>query len=162
AITDTEGNFTFKNITPGTYFLEVDRQTIDIKYITDILVPIRVEILEGENYFDFGVTRSAKIEGKVVLDQSKSNGNGIKNGNRKSREQSVIIEIASENEVFRKICEINKPFDFTWLRPGKWRMKIYRNGLDKLYKIQQDNFEFTLEPGQQHQIDIQIIKQERE
>lgn len=162
AITDTEGNFTFKNITPGTYFLEVDRQTIDIKDITDILVPVRVEIVEGENYFDFGVTRSAKIEGKVVLELSKSNGNGIKIGNRKPREQSVIIEIASEHEVFRKICEINKPFDFTWLRPGKWKMKIYRNGLDKLYKIQNDSFEFTLEPGSEQQVIIQVIKQERE
>src|SRR5690606_12253865 len=129
-------------------------QSLDIKDITDVQLPLRIDINEGENYLDFGMTRAADIKGQIVLQENNTNGNG------KPITQSVIIEVASENEVFRKICEIDKPFDFTYLRPGQWTVKVYRNGLNRLYKIQNDTFEVNLEPGQEHQMTITIIKQE--
>ena len=152
AITDERGHFLFKNVKPDTYFLEIEQGTLGVKDITDIDIPAKITIVEGGNYFDFGITKASNIKGIIILDEKDVN----------DKEQSVIVEITSENSVFKKICNITKPFDFTYLRPGNWKLKVYRNGLDSKYKILTDDINLTLNPNENKQVEIKINKAERE
>lgn len=152
AITDERGHFLFKNVKPDTYFLEIEQGTLGVKDITDIDIPAKITIIEGGNYFDFGITKASNIKGIIILDEKDVN----------DKEQSIIVEITSENSVFKKICNITKPFDFTYLRPGDWKLKVYRNGLDSKYKILTDDINLTLNPNENKQVEIKISKAERE
>lgn len=152
AIVDEYGNFMFKNIKPDTYFLEIAQGSLNLQDITNINLPARITIAEGENYFNFDITQAVDIIGKITLENNDINVN----------KESVILEISSDNEVYRKICNINQSFDFTYLRPGKWQLKVYRNGLNKRYKITNDYFNLELSPGENKEVLIQISKQQRE
>jgi len=152
AMVDENGNFWFKNIKPDTYFLEINQQTLNFKDITNIHFPVKLNILEGENYFDFGIIGSASIKGEIVLE----------NTTEKINNESIIIEISSGNEIYRKICDLSNPFNFTYLRPGNWQLKIYRNGLSNQYKILTDVFNFTLDASEERKIIVDIVKQQKE
>jgi hypothetical protein len=45
SITDKEGNYLFKNIVPGDYFLEIDRSTTEINDIPDISLPASLHLI---------------------------------------------------------------------------------------------------------------------
>lgn len=152
AIVDEYGNFMFKNIKPGTYFLEIAQGDLNLKDITNSNFPAKITIAEGENYFNFGIAQAANILGRIA----------VENKNSITEKESVIVEVSSENEVYRKICDITQPFDFTYLRPGKWQLKVYRNGLNKLYKINNDTFDIALSPAENKEVLIEISKQQRE
>ena len=152
AITDERGHFLFKNVKPDTYFLEIEQGTLGVKDITDIDIPAKVTIVEGGNYLDFGITKASNIKGTIILDDK----------DIADKEQSVIVEIMSDNQVFRKICKITKPFDFTYLRPGDWKLKVYRSALDSKYKILTDEINLTLNPNEEKQVQIKISKTEKE
>lgn len=157
AITDGKGYFSFKNIKPDTYFLELEQESLSLNDITTIDIPQKITIAEGTNYFSFGITKAAGIKGFITLDQENTD-----SSNNGKQAESVILEITSENEVYRKIAEVSKPFDFTYLRPGNWQLKIYRNGLNNQYKIKTESFSFTLEPGEDKTVTVEIVKQQRE
>jgi hypothetical protein len=152
AIVDAKGHFLFKDIKPDTYFLEIEQQTLGVKDITNITMPARITIVEGVNYFDFGLTKATSIKGSILLEDKDHDAKG----------QSVIIEIASDSEVFRKVCDLSSPFDFTYLKPGDWTLKVYRNGLDSKFKIHADEFNFTLNPNEEKRLEIKISKTEKE
>lgn len=152
-ITDTNGYFIFKDVNPADYFLEIDNNTLNINDITDVSIPMKITVLEGKNYFDFGITQAAKIKGLIHLETT---------NDEVDKNQSIIVELNSETETFRKICDITKPFDFTYLKPGDWNLKIYRNGLDKKFIILTDNLSFSLNPNEEKEIEIKISKKEKE
>ncbi|KQR93905.1 hypothetical protein ASG01_08590 [Chryseobacterium sp. Leaf180] len=162
SITDKEGNYTFKNVIPGDYYIEIDRSTTDFDVISDVTMPAPVHIVNKENFFNFGLTNAAKIEGFVKLsDDGKTDEFAISANDRKKSE-SIIIEATKDDLVVRKICQLNESFDFTYLQPGSWKVKIYRNGLDKRFKIAADSFEFDLKGNETKAISVNISKQQRE
>jgi hypothetical protein len=164
SITDKNGNYTFKNIIPGDYYLEIDRSTTDINDITSISLPVSLNLTNKENIFNFGLMKAASIEGTIQLSENERSYSFAKlqlNKDKKKRE-SIIIEATNGEQTYRKIAFIGDSFDFTYLRPGDWKVKIYRNGLDKRYKISVENFDFTLKPSEKQNITIHITKQQSE
>jgi hypothetical protein len=166
SVTDKEGNYIFKNIVPGEYFLEIDRSTTEINDITNISLPASVNLVNKENIFNFGLTAASTIKGSIEL---------IENDNKdqynfaqfqpkieKKKRQSIIIESSNGEQTYRKIAFIGESFDFTYLRPGEWKVKLYRNGLDKRYKIAVDNFQYVLKPGETQNVAVHIVKQQSE
>lgn len=162
SVTDKEGNYIFKNVIPGNYFLEIDRSTTSINDIPTVIFPSALSLVNKENIFNFGVTTAANVQGQVqLLETEEKNQTEIaKNG--KSKRESIIIEAVSKDQTYRKICFIGEHFDFTYLRPGEWTIKLYRNGLDKRYKISTDKFQFDLNPSETKKLNIQIIRQKIE
>ncbi len=156
AVTDKFGNFTFVDVAPGTYFLELDKTSIGIQEIPTMVLPARLEINEKEHFVDFGLTRAATISGVVQLTREE------RINNSKPEDESVIVEISDGKEVFRKVCRAGEPFDFTYLRPGTWRVKVYRNGLNKHYQINNSEFTVELQTGQNHPVVINVLKRQRE
>ncbi|GEN74160.1 COG1470 family protein [Chryseobacterium lathyri] len=166
SITDKEGNYLFKNIVPGDYFLEIDRSTTEINDIPDISLPASLHLINKENTFNFGLTTASTIKGIILLseddEKNKYSFVQLQSKTEKKKRQSIIIEVSDGEQTYRKIAFIGETFDFTYLRPGEWKVKLYRNGLDKRYKIAADSFQCSLKPSQTQNIAIHIVKQQSE
>ncbi|WP_076594844.1 hypothetical protein [Chryseobacterium sp. RU33C] len=166
SVTDKDGNYMFKNVIPGNYFLEIDRSTTEINDIPTQTFPASLSLMNKEHTFNFGLTTAANVQGQVNFletgekDQPDS-GQQLSLKGKKKRE-SIIVEASSHDQTFRKVCYIGEDFDFTYLRPGDWIVKVYRNGLDKRYKISTDQFLFTLQPSETKKLSINIVKQQIE
>jgi protocatechuate 3,4-dioxygenase beta subunit len=151
SVTDKDGNYIFKNVIPGNYFLEIDRSTTAINDIPTVVFPAAVSLINEENIFNFGLTTAAKVQGYIRLYETEEKSLPdietiqFKKGRNK---REIIIEAISNDQTYRKVCFIEEDFDFTYLRPGDWTIKLYRNGLDKRYKILNDKFQFTLKPSE--------------
>ncbi|WP_336733593.1 COG1470 family protein [Chryseobacterium sp. VD8] len=163
SVTDKSGNFVFKNVIPGNYVLEIDRSTGDINDIPDIDLPASVTISNSENIFNFGLTSSSQIQGKIEYSESpKPDFVQLSNKKDNKKRESIMLEISNGNQIYRKIIDVGENFDFTYLRPGEWKVKVYRNGLDKKYKIPVDHFDFILKPSEIKTLIISVIKQQSE
>lgn len=164
-VTDKDGNYHFKNVPPGNYFLELDRSTTEITEIPDVPFPAEINLINKENIFNFSMTKAAKIEGFIQLNENEGKDQysfAQLASTEKKKKESIILEATNGKQVFRKICTVGENFDFTYLRPGNWKLHVYRNGLDKRYKIPVDQFDFTLKSDESKNILINITKQQRE
>ncbi|MBP2617140.1 hypothetical protein [Chryseobacterium jejuense] len=164
-ITDKDGNYVFKNVIPGNYFLEIDRSTTEINDIPNVVFPASLPLINKENVFNFGITTAANIQGQVQLLETENKSltdEVLQSKKGKKKKESIIVEAVGDSQIYRKICFVGEDFDFTYLRPGDWTVKLYRNGLDKRYKISTDQFQFTLKPSEIKKLNIQIVKQQIE
>lgn len=166
SITDKEGNYLFKNVIPGNYFLEIDRSTTEINDIPTLAFPAALSLINKENIFNFGLTTAASVQGHIqFVETADKDQTGISEWLAKKdrkKKESIIIEAISNDQTYRKICFIGEDFDFTYLRPGDWTVKVYRNGLDKRYKISTNKFQFTLKPSETKKLSIPVVKQQIE
>lgn len=164
SVTDKDGNFIFKNISPGDYLLEIDRSTTGINDISDISMPASVILNNKENIFNFNLTTASNIQGFITFNE-KADENQISFAQfqlkrERKKKESIIIEATNGEQIYRKVAFVNENFDFTYLRPGEWDVKVYRNGLDKRYKISMDTFHFTLHPSETKMLAIDVVKQQ--
>lgn len=166
SITDKEGNYVFKNVIPGNYFLEIDRSTTEINDIPNQTFPAHLSLMNKENIFNFGLTTAANVQGHVKFletgEKVQPDYGQLSSAKGKKKRESIIVEATNNDQTFRKVCYIGEDFDFTYLRPGDWIVKVYRNGLDKRYKITTDKFLFTLQPSETKKIIINVVKQQIE
>ena len=166
SITDKEGNYIFKNVIPGNYFLEIDRSTTEISDIPTQTFPASLSLINKENTFNFGLTTAANVQGHVKFletgEKDQPDFGQIQSEKGKKKRESIIVEATNNDQTFRTICFIGDNFDFTYLRPGDWTIKVYRNGLDKRYKISTDKFLFTLQPSETKNLSINVVKQQIE
>jgi protocatechuate 3,4-dioxygenase beta subunit len=70
SVTDKDGNYIFKNVIPGNYFLEIDRSTTAINDIPTVVFPAAVSLINEENIFNFGLTTAAKVQGYIRLSET--------------------------------------------------------------------------------------------
>ncbi|UWX60227.1 hypothetical protein N0B40_17735 [Chryseobacterium oranimense] len=166
SVTDKDGNYMFKNVIPGSYFLEIDRSTTEINDIPTQTFPTTLSLINRENTFNFGLTTAAGVQGYVRFletgEKDQVDVEQLQSGKGKKKRESIIVEATNNDQTFRKICHIEENFDFTYLRPGDWTVKVYRNGLDKRYKISTDKFMFTLKPSETKRLTINVVKHQIE
>lgn len=165
SLTDEFGNYTFKNIPPGDYMLEVDRSAMSLEDITDVPIPIQLKIeKDGGNSFNFGITKASRITGKVSLTQQREEKDSTEGPivGKKPQKNSLIIEITNGSQIYRKKCDIGSEFDFTYLRPGKWTLRVYLGNLEKQYQLAKDIFEMELKPGEEKELGIIVSKRQFE
>jgi hypothetical protein len=166
SITDKNGDYIFKNVTPGDYLFEIDRSTTDINDIADIALPTPVLLSNRDNIFNFGLTTASNIQGIIQFNESTEKDQlsfahfQFKKENKKR--ESIIIEASNGEQTYRKVGFIGENFDFTYLRPGTWNVKLYRNGLDKRYKISMDTFSFILNPSETKNLIVNVVKHQTE
>ncbi|WP_294224246.1 hypothetical protein [uncultured Chryseobacterium sp.] len=161
SVTDQHGNFVFKNVVPGEYVLEIDRSTTNINDIASVNIPASIHLTDKENTFNFGLTEAAMVHG--TIDYSETGHSGfIRLPVEKKKKENLIVEISDGEHTYRKMAVLGETFDFTYLRPGEWKVKIYRNGLDKKYKIPIEQFELHLKPSEIRKITFNVIKQQND
>ncbi|WP_312078848.1 hypothetical protein [Chryseobacterium sp.] len=156
SVSDARGNFEFKNIPPGDYFLEIDRTSLPLDYITDRPTPVQITLVsDRDNIFNFGLTKASGIKGKINFTDHSENKSISKKPN-----ESLILEVKNGEDVVRKMVKIGEMFSFTYLRPGEYNVKVYRNGLDSRFKISQDLFAFEISAEETKDISINISKKQ--
>ena len=165
-LTDKEGNYTIKNIVPGDYILELDRSSTDANAIPNVNMPLALHLAESDTIFNFALSAAATIKGKVELTETGNTSDSLLAkiptvpGNNNSN--SIIIEASNGKQTYRKICNLGGEFDFTYLRPGEWTVKTYRNGLDKKYKIADDEFHLELKVNETLNLTISVVRQQKQ
>lgn len=163
SVTDRHGNFVFKNIVPGDYLLEIDRSTTYINDIANITLPAALHLDGKENIFNFGLTEAATIHGQIEYSETgPASFVRVAAAKDKKKKENLIVEASDGELTYRKMVALGAYFDFTYLRPGEWRLKVYRNGLDKKYKIPIEHYDFRLQPAEAKKIIFNVVKQQTE
>ncbi len=160
SITDENGDFSFKNIIPGSYTVFIDRTTTSMTDISSIPTPIDVEIRGNEETkLNFGLTSAVKLSGKIALKKTASISKLLDEG--EVSVAHIVIELRNETESMRIITKPDGSFVFPLLRPGKWFFKIYTNSIDKQYVLDNDHFDLDLSPGETKILEINMSKKKR-
>lgn len=162
-ITDKNGDFIFRNIVPGDYLLSIDRSTTAMQDIPDVSFPASLHLVNKENIYNFGLVSAAEIRGEVVFREHEVSFAHIPaNKLNKKKTGSIIIEASNGEQSYRKVVLLGERFDFTYLRPGEWNIKVYRNGLDKRFKITSESFKVNLKSSEIKALRIDVFRQQPE
>lgn len=160
SISDKSGNFRYPALKAGNYTLTIDDKNFDINTTTAISGPYKIEIEPGkETQFVTELTKTAKISGKIIIQEEKQEGNNfytISEGINK-----LIVEVSDGTEVFRVFTDYEGKCYFNDLRPGTWQIKIFQNGIPSGYQLVKDQFTINLEPEDEKEFDINILKKNR-
>lgn len=159
AVTNELGQFKFKSLAPGKYYLLLDKSSLAIHQIPDIPVPIQVEIIEGQDAnISFGLTTSVTISGSLDIIPKKLL---TSNNSKMEMPGPILVQLTNGEDTFRQITEKDGTFIFSGLRPGEWNLNIIANDLYKQYIFEENEFELNMKPGQKENIEVRIRKKER-
>lgn len=146
AIVDANGNFEFKNIVPSSYFLQVDKESLGVNDITNIPFPMRLDVHPNENFINFEITKASSVKGSFSIEDKTLLNQDI----------SFIVELKNKEYTFRKICSLEDGFDFSYLLPGEWDLKVYKNTMSNKVDIDLDHQSIILEPNQTLDVEIGV------
>lgn len=161
AITNKKGEFNFPMVRAGTSNLYIDDSKMGLHSIADRPGPYAISIIPGEeNVFEISYTKSASISGKLIIENDDNIGAKEYIG-VKEKIKNLIIEVKTDEEMYRVITDKNGNYIFKDLRPGSWTLKVYDNGIPSGYELITDTFNAELVPSQEKTIDIKIKKKAR-
>ncbi|HAX96633.1 MAG TPA: hypothetical protein DCY35_08970, partial [Prolixibacteraceae bacterium] len=73
AVTDETGNFEFRNVAPGRYFVTIDRSRLGMNEILNIPSPVHIEVHpDEETRLHLGLVNAARIRGRFVIRENGS------------------------------------------------------------------------------------------
>jgi hypothetical protein len=162
SITDKDGNFRFPALPVGEYVLIIDATKIGLNAITESPGPIKVLVEPTkETLIECPMTSSGQIAGRLrVEEDERANQKGFIPVNESI--EKLIVEANNGTDVFRIYTDKDRAFQFDDLRPGKWQIKIYPNGIPLGYKLLISNFTIDLTSGKHEKIDVVIQKKARQ
>jgi len=161
-ITDKEGNFKFAAVPVGTQSLVMDESSFGLNVIPEISGPFMVKILPSKStYFELAMTKSARIEGRIVVQEDV---NSKQKGYIPVKDQieKLVIEASCGTETFRVLTNQDGMFKFEDLRPGSWQVKVYPNGLPQGYQLLTPQFNLELTSGKNAMLDVLVQKKARQ
>jgi len=161
AITDKKGRFKFPLVKAGEGYLFINESEIGLNSIAETPGPYKIKVVSGqENKFEIAYTKSARITGKIIIEEdiNKNNNDYV---SVKEELENLIIEAKKDNETFRVITKQNGEFSFEDLRPGTWIVQVYKTGLPKGYELIADTYNLTLSTKQEKVINVMIKKKSR-
>lgn len=158
AITNRNGEFSFKAVPAGRHLLFVDKSGLAIDEIPEIADQFEVEIFADKvSELNFKITKGAKLTGKFEL----QNAGGAILQREKVNLQNIIIELKNEQEQFRITTGENGSFSFPLVRPGEWSFRIYTNSLPDGYEVEEPVIRTLLQPGQKQDISVTLKPKKR-
>lgn len=161
SVTNKDGYFNFPLVKAGEAYLFIDDSKTGVNSIPEKAGPYKVDILPGqENYFEIGYTQSAKIKGKIIIeeDERKDEKDYIA---IKENLTSLIIEAKKRDELFRVVSHKDGTFNFNDLRPGNWVVKVYATGIPSGYELITSTFNVDLMPGIEKVLEVRLKKKAR-
>ncbi len=70
----------------------------------------------------------------------------------------LIVEVNNGSEVFRSYTKPDGTFHFTDLRPGHWKVIIYKRGIPEGYQLETSEFDVNLAPEETKFIKVVVKK----
>jgi len=181
AITDKNGEFIFPSLSPGTYYLRVEKSSIGLNRTTTEKLPIAVEVKGGETKeIQIAVVTSCSISGRVAVfrpesegglgDQDTGSANSLSLVGSGEEEHlkgdnakygvglgNILVVASDGKEVLRQSTDAKGNFSFDDIRPGKWRLKFHSQDLPQYHYLEEDEFEIQLEPGEKREITVRVL-----
>jgi hypothetical protein len=170
AATDRNGRFTFANLPPGEYRLQVDAASIGLNRVAEAPLPPVVTVLPGRAAdVEIGVVEGARVEGRVVVvtPQTGDQDEGYVTGGFTEGTQApagvggVLLELASGEEVYRRLTDKDGRFAFDRLHPGQWYLEVRSGNLPAFHVVENPQTAFSLTPGQSVETEVRIVPQKR-
>lgn len=161
AISDKNGEFEFPFVETGRHFLFMDNSKSGLNSIAEEPGPYIIEIMPGKkSNFEITLTKSGKITGNIIIEEDINN---KKKGfiSVKDELKKLIIEAKNKEETYRVLTKNNGTFTFDDLRPGNWKIKIYKRGIPKGYNLETNEFNINLNSMQVKHINVIIKKKSR-
>ncbi|MBI5207840.1 MAG: carboxypeptidase regulatory-like domain-containing protein, partial [Candidatus Firestonebacteria bacterium] len=184
AVTNQNGEFIFPSLSPGLYYLWVERIFIGLNRVTTEKLPIAVNVNSGETTeIEIGVITSARIFGKVsvfapninagasysektslLIEKDKLSNISYDSSNIKEVRSlsNVIIELTDGQEFIQHTNDEKGEFYFKDLRPGKWLLTISDKNLPEHHYLEQKEIQFVLKPGETKDITIRVFPRTRQ
>jgi len=155
-VTGDNGEFQFKSVAPGQYQLFPDMKKSGMDVILNTPMPFIVNIQPGiETPVHLHLVKAARLKGKFKVRESEKPVVALNQEPPKMSE--IVIDISDQFESFRIITDAHGRFEFPRLRPGAWKVHIYKNNLDPRYYLEKDTYEINLQPGESGDLEIEVF-----
>ena len=180
AVTDSDGEFTFPALKPGTFYLDVDSASIGLERISAQKTPMEGDIEGGkETSIEIGITKSAGLAGRImVYEFAKVDGlqKGFiidKDARKAVREDgkkemiedrglaNALLEFKSKQEIWRVLTDRKGCFRFDDVRPGQWTLAVHADNLPEYHYFEKNTFEIELTPGEKKEMLIRVLPKKR-
>lgn len=159
AVSDENGDFNVPNLKAGIYYMTVERTSIGFNQITQASQPIRVDILPNQTTeTTINLTNSARLVGKISFPV------GLKNkllDKRSKKQKPVYIEISNGGERFIAPSDTNGVFQFNYLRPGNWTIKLIQSTLDQNMVFDKIKVNVELKPGDSKSVKFRARRKQK-
>lgn len=151
AVSDKLGEFDFKSVPPGRHMLVVDRTKMNIDELTNIPIPMELEVLENEaTNINIQIQKGAHLSGKIEL----KNTNLAALANEQPQPGNIVVELKTTWESYRISTDSEGRFDFPLLRPGDVTLKIFPSTIPTGFAAPQSNYTYHLQPAEQREVKI--------
>jgi hypothetical protein len=158
AITDINGDFELKSLTPGKHLVSIDRSKLEINELPGIPVPIQLDVFEDETTaLNFRITRGAVVYGQLKINSNELN----LTANQPVITDNIIVELKTNTETYRIATDKEGKFTFPLVRPGNAVFTIYSNSIPKGYYAEQLVFDLNLQPGEKKNLEILLEARKR-
>jgi len=186
AVSDRKGEFVFPSLKPGVYHLMADAAGIGLDSIIAQKTPVVITVRGGRRTdVALSVTRCASVSGRVAVYRAANgngrNGNGdgfilgsgngavLHNGNGDGKAKwvetgrlgNVLVELARDCEIYRRVTDSRGDFTFEKVRPGQWKLSVRQARLPEYHYVEKDVFDLDLAPGQNEVVRVRILPKKR-
>lgn len=165
-ITDREGRWAVGGLAPASYHVELDRASLgaDRLALGDMPRPVRAE--QGKTVSTvFRVVRGARVTGRVRLSSPRvpqADGAATKVGLVEADAMpNLLVELAGEGTVIRRVTDSKGGFEFTDLPPGRWVLSADASALPAHHRLERDSIALVLQPAAVADIDLKVIAKVR-
>ncbi len=180
AVTNQNGEFIFPSLSPGTYYLWIEKIFIGLNRVTTEKLPIAVIIKSGETTeIEIGVTTSARFFGRIAVfvpnineistasdqssfliesDKAVTGANFDSSNLKEVRNLSnILVELSDGTEFLQQVTDEKGMFSYKDIRPGKWILKINEQNLPEHFYLEQKEFQLIFTPGEVKDITIRVL-----
>lgn len=180
AVTDSDGEFSFPAMNPGTFYLNVDSASIGLERITVQKVPLEVSIEGGEEELvNIEIIKSADFTGKIIVyefakEDGLQKGYNISKGEKKEVVEegkgkmvesrglaNTLLEFKGNVDTWRVLTDRKGRFRFDNVRPGQWTLTVSADNLPEYHYLERDVFEVELTPGEEKEMMIRALPRKR-
>ena len=163
-LTDKKGNFIFRALEAGDYYLGIDYRSIGQDKIATMKMPLKITVQKGEEIeINLGITRKVLLKGRIVrfdfpessLMQEESQ------WEEKGGMNNVLLEMRNDSEIRRCLSDKKGYFVFSDLQPGKWTFEILNIDLPRHHYVEEYDKEFELKPGEEKEISLRVLPKKR-
>lgn len=158
AITNKNGEFWFRSIQPGVHLLTIDPSGLEVDEMPGIPAPIEIEVIEDtKSNINIRITKGAKLTGKFVFE----NDYPSKTDELPIALKNIIVELKSDFELYRTVCDEQGIFSFPFVLPGSWTFRVYANSLPPGFEIEKEIYNFIFAPGEKPDLQVSLKPRKR-
>lgn len=74
---------------------------------------------------------------------------------------NVLVELIRDDEIQRRISDPFGGFVFEDIRPGTWTCRIVEANLPRYHRVEKNQIEITLEPGESKHLNVRVLPMKR-